>query len=268
VLRILGQKVHGGESFTDWRKRPLTQMQLKYAADDVRYLLALRDKLMAKAQERNRVSWVEGECSRLVQQVLREEERWRVAGSARLSRRQMAVLRELWRWRDRSAQAINAPAIRVLGDGLLVEIARRSPQTAEDLFALRGLDRRSVRSAANDIVASVNTALALQDSELPRIERHDDPPQVAILAKLLSVAANGLASQYEVDPALLATTADLQELVRWHLRPDDSENPTLLEGWRGDILGEPLLGVLEGKRCVRVGRIRSANPLVFDKHSS
>jgi hypothetical protein len=69
-----------------------------------------------------------------------------------------------------------------------------------------------------------------------------------------------------VDPALLATTADLQELVRWHLRPDEAEKPILMDGWRGKILGEPLLGVLEGKRCVRVGRTRSANPLVFEKH--
>jgi hypothetical protein len=66
---------------------------------------------------------------------------------------------------------------------------------------------------------------------------------------------------------LLATTADLQELVRWHLHPDDSEKPMLMEGWRGKILGEPLSGVLEGKRCVRVGRTRSANPLVFEKHT-
>ena len=266
VLRVLGHKVHGGESFTDWRKRPLTQTQLKYAADDVRYLLAIREKLIAKAQEMDRLSWVEGECARLVKQVLREEERWRVSGSARLSRRQMAVLRELWRWRDRSAQQLNAPATRILGDSLLVEVARRSPKTVEDLFALRGLDRRSVRTAANDIVAAVCLALETPDSDLPRIERHDDPPQVAILAKLLSVAANGLASEYQVDPALLATTADLQELVRWHLRPDEAEKPILMEGWRGKILGEPLLGVLEGKRCVRVGRTRSANPLVFEKH--
>jgi len=50
------------------------------------------------------------------------------------------------------------------------------------------------------------------------------------------------------------------------LRPDEAEKPILMEGWRGKILGEPLLGVLEGKRCVRVGRTRSANPLVFEKH--
>jgi len=264
VLRVLGQKIHGGESFTDWRKRPLTPLQLKYAADDVRYLLAMRENLLERAAKMNRVSWIEAECERMLADVLREEERWRVSGSARLNRRQLAVLRELWRWRDRSARALNMPANRILGDSMLVEVAKRSPKTSEDLFALRGLDRRLLRDAEHDLVAAVNTALQLPDAQLPGHVRRDDPPQVTVLTKLLSVAANGLAAQFHVDPALLATTADLQDLVRWKLDPDGNGGALLLEGWRGELLREPLLGILEGRRCVRVGDLAEDNPLMFE----
>lgn len=264
VLRILGQKIHGGESFTDWRKRPLTPLQLKYAADDVRYLLAMREKLLERAAKMKRLSWVEGECARMVVDVLREEERWRVSGSARLSRRQLAVLRELWRWRDRSARNMNLPATRVLGDSMMVEIAKRSPKSSEDLFALRGLDRKILRDSERDILAAVNAALQLPDQLLPGHIRRDDPPQVGVLTKLLSVAANGLAAEFQVDPALLATTADLQDLVRWKLDPDGNEVAVLLEGWRGELLREPLLGILEGRRCVRVGELSQDNPLMFE----
>ena len=264
VLRILGEKIHGGESFTDWRKRPLTPVQLKYAADDVRYLLAMREKLLARAEKMKRRSWVEAECERLVHDVLREEERWRVSGSARLSRRQLAVLRELWRWRDRSARGMNLPANRVLGDSMLVEVAKRSPKTSEDLFALRGLDRKVLRDAEQRILEAVNTALQLPESQLPGHIRRDDPPQVSVLTKLLSVAANGLAAEHQVDQALLATTADLQDLVRWKLDPDGQGSAVLLEGWRGEILRDPLLGILEGKRCVKVGDLAEDNPLSFE----
>jgi ribonuclease D len=264
VLRTLGEKIHGGESFTDWRKRPLTAVQLKYAADDVRYLLAMREKLLARADKMKRRTWVESECARMVKDVLREEERWRVSGSARLSRRQLAALRELWRWRDRSARQMNLPANRVLGDSMLVEIAKRSPRTAEDLFALRGLDRKLLRDAEREIIGAINLALDMPDVELPGHIRRDDPPQVGVLTKLLSVAANGLAAEHQVDPALLATTADLQDLVRWKLDPDGQENAVLLEGWRGELLSEPLLGILEGRRCVRVGDLAEDNPLHFE----
>jgi len=264
VLRLLATKIHGGESFTDWKKRPLAPVQLKYAADDVRYLIAMREKLLERAQKMQRTGWIEGECDELVKDVLREEERWRVAGSARLSRRQLAVLRGLWRWRDRSAKELNMPATRVLGDSMLVEIARRSPVTAEDLFALRGLDRKLLRQGVDEIIGAVHSAQKLPESELPTNERREDPSQVAVLAKLLSVAANGLAAEYRIDPALLATTADLQALVRWRIEPGDGDPPALLEGWRGEILGKPLLGILNGESCVRVASVGKANPLVFD----
>lgn len=264
VLRLLGTKISGGESFTDWRKRPLAAVQLKYAADDVRYLLAMRTKLLERATKMERTLWVEGESAELVEDVLREEERWRVAGSSRLSRRQLATLRELWRWRDHSASELNIPSTRVLGDSMLVEIARRSPATSEDLFALRGLDRKLLRQGVDQIIGAVVTAQKMSEAELPSNERREDPSQVAVLAKLLSVAANGLAAEFRIDPALLATTSDLQALVRWRIAPEENDEPALLQGWRGEILGTPLLGILNGDRYVRVGSVQKANPLVFE----
>jgi ribonuclease D len=265
VLRILGQKVHGGESFTDWRRRPLTSLQLKYAADDVRYLIEMRKRMVARAEKMNRLEWIHDECRRLTHDVLEEQEKWRISGSARLSRRQLAVLHEVWRWRDHIAQQMNSPAARVLSDSMLVEVARRSPVSVEDLFAIRGLDRRLLRGAEQEIVKAVKAAQAIPEQELPSDERRDDPPQVAVLAKLLSVAAKGLAAEHEVDPALLATTADLQALVRWYLVQDGADKPSLLRGWRADIIATPLLGFLQGDRCMRVGNVKRANPLVFDE---
>ncbi len=265
VLRILNVKVHGGESFTDWRKRPLTPVQLKYAADDVRYLLQIREKLLKRAEKMGRTEWIRGECSRLVEDVLREEERWRVSGSARLNRRQLAALREVWRWRDRAARKSNVPVARILSDSMLVEVAKRSPATVEDLFAIRGLDRRLFRNSEGEVVEAVKRAQEPPDEKLPSNERREDPPQVAVVQKLLSVAANGLAAEYDVDPALLATTSDLQDLVRWFLEGETpGDEPDAIVGWRGEILREPLLGFLEGKRYVRVGNIKKANPLVFE----
>jgi ribonuclease D len=266
-LRILNARVNGGESFTDWRKRPLRPVQLEYAADDVRYLLPMRQKILERAAKLERTSWVRGECDHLVKTVLREDERWRISGSARLSRRQLAVLREVWRWRDRQASTLNVPASRVLGDSMLIEIARRSPATAEDLFSIRGLDSRMLRKAEQDVVNAVALARAVPEPDLPSNERRDDPPQVAVLAKLLSVAVANLAAETNVDTALLATTSDIQEIVRWFLDQEGTPRPEVMLGWRGEILQESLIGFLEGKKVVRVGNVRRPNPLVFEPHS-
>ncbi len=263
-LRVLNAKVNGGESFSDWRKRPLRPVQLEYAADDVRHLLAMREKLLARAAKLGRTDWIYGECDSLVKTVMREDERWRVSGSARLNRRQLAVLREVWQWRDRQAQSLNIPAARVLGDSMLIEISRRSPASVDDLFSIRGLDSRLLRRNEHDVVEAVARARAVPDAELPSNERREDPPQVAVLTKLLSVAVSNLAAESDVDTALLATTSDLQQTVRWFLDRDNLPRPEALVGWRGKILEETLIGFLEGKRIVRVGNIRRPNPLVFE----
>ena len=266
-LRILNARVNGGESFTDWRKRPLRPVQLEYAADDVRHLLPMREKLLARAGKLERTSWVRGECDRLVKMVMREDERWRISGSSRLSRRQLAVLREVWRWRDRQARRLNVAVARVLGDSMLIEVARRSPATVEDLFSIRGLDSRLLRKAEQEVVDAVTLARSTPEPDLPGNERRDDPPQVAVLTKLLSVAVGNLAAETEVDTALLATTSDLQEIVRWFLDQKDIPRPEVMEGWRGEILQESLIGFLEGKKVIRVGNARRPNPLVFEPFS-
>lgn len=266
-LRILNAKVNGGESFSDWRKRPLRPVQLEYAADDVRHLLPMREKILARAQKVNRTNWVRGECDRLVKTVMREDERWRISGSARLSRRQLAVLREVWRWRDRQACGLNVPVARVLGDSMLIEVARRSPATVEDLFSIRGLDSRLLRKGEQDVVDAVAKARSMPDADLPSNERRDDPPQVAVLTKLLSVAVSNLAAETDVDAALLATTSDIQAIVRWFLDKSGTPCPDVMEGWRGEILQESLIGFLEGKKVVRVGDVRRPNPLVFESYA-
>jgi ribonuclease D len=270
VRKVVGVQVQGGESFTDWRKRPLSAKQLEYAADDVRYLLEMRTLLLGDAEKLERTAWVTAECDRLVERVVsaEQEERWRrVSGATGLNRRDLAVLREVWRWRDAEARHENSPPRKVMRDDLLVEIAKRRPATTADLFALRGLERGSIRAAGPDIVRAVQLAMKLPDAELPAILRRDDPPQVSILGQLLSVAANGLAEEHRVDPQLLATTADLQEVVRWRLGIGGIEGePFLFQGWRGELLREPLTEILDGKRCARVANLKKPSPLVFEPH--
>lgn len=267
VFKVVGVRVHAGETFTDWRKRPLSKAQLDYAASDVRHLLAIRERLVGQAEKMKREDWVSGECAALVAKVLQRdsEESWlRVGGAGNLKPRERAVVRELWRWRDGVARAANLPPRRVLGDDLLMQVVKRSPQTVAELVALRGFDRPALRREGQDIVGAVKRALELPEGELPNLRRREDPPQLQILGSLCSVVSNNLAARHRVDPALLATTADLQDLVRWHLGADGETRPAILEGWRGEILGGPLLALLQGKSTVRVADAQAPSPLSIE----
>jgi len=264
VQRVLDIRIDGGESFTDWRKRPLSPRQLGYAADDVRFLLEVRRILLDKAAAMDRTDWLQAECDRLAQRVKEsdsEDRWWRVSGASGLDRRGLAVLRELWFWRDQSARASDLPPRRVLGDDLMMAVVKRKPRSANDLFALRGFDRPNLRKGGPEMVAAVARGLAVPEKELPDLMRRDDPPQVQVLGQLASILAASLAAENQVDIALLATTADLQEFVRWRLGLTEETPGHLVEGWRGAILGQPMIELLEGKRVIRVVDPHSPKPL-------
>src|SRR3954462_8906644 len=83
LVNLIGQAlritVSGGETRTDWRRRPLTAAQLRYALDDVRYLLDLADLLSVQLAEWGRTSWAESEFVDFASEIQNrvEEERWR-----------------------------------------------------------------------------------------------------------------------------------------------------------------------------------------------
>jgi ribonuclease D len=265
VQQALGESLAKGETLTDWRQRPLSRQQLQYAAEDVRHLLPLREHLQARAADMQRLPWFDAEFERQATQIqTQREDPWRrMSGTSSFNRRELAVVRELWTWRDSEARAANLPSRRVLSDDLLIVIAKRAPKTTNELFTLRGLDRPQLRRAGNDLVKAVLTATSLPETELPSLPRRD-PAQVGILSSLASILANGLAAQHQVNPQLLATSADIQDFVRWEMSGRQGAGPSLLEGWRGEILGQELRALFEGKRAVRIADLQADNPLKFE----
>jgi ribonuclease D len=265
VQQAVGVNVDKGETLTDWRQRPLSRQQLHYAAEDVRHLMPLRETLLARAEAMQRLDWFDAEFERQATQIqTQRDEPWRrMSGLSGFNRRDLAVVRELWTWRDNEAREANLPSRRVLSDDLLVVIAKRAPKTTNELFTLRGLDRPQLRRAGREIVAAVQTAAALRDAELPTLPRRD-PQQVGILTSLAAILSNGLAAQHQVNPQLLATSADIQDFVRWEMAGREGPRPAVLEGWRGNILGQELEALFEGRRAVRVADLQADNPLKFE----
>jgi ribonuclease D len=266
IRRLFGVRAAHSEAYTDWARRPLSGRQLEYAADDVRHLLASREQLLERAESMGRVDWLRSECADLIETVRRadsEERWWKTPGIARMDGRTLAVARELWRWRDRKAREADLPPRRVLGDDLLAEIAKRAPRNTGNLLALRGMDRPGLRKSGAEIVEAVRKGLAVPDGELAGLidlVRHDDPQQVAVLGQLLAILNASLAAENQVAASMLATTADLQEFIRWRMGLSE-KRPELMTGWRGEILGQPLVELLEGRRFIRVEDINSPTPI-------
>jgi ribonuclease D len=266
VNQVVGVQLAKGETLTEWRSRPLTPEQIRYAFDDVRYLLPAKAKLAARLDRLGRTSWAREECVRLTQHAAPEEpnnERWRkLRGIGSLDRRRLAVVRALYEWREGVADRTNRPPRTIVRDDLLIEIARRSPTRPRDLESVRGLPKR-------DLEAIVQTVLAARDlppQEWPEPpDRDQDPPQVGFVTNVLTAVLGDFCARNRLAANLVASTADVKLLVR--ARREGGEPPArslLTRGWRAEHVLPSLLDVLEGRRTVRVTDVTADAPFTLE----
>lgn len=269
VQRLLSSRPNKGEQRTDWRRRPLTDAQIDYALEDVRYLFPLHDKITAKIERLGRTEWMETETLGFVKEVIsaRTRERWRkVSGSGGLPIRSLAIVRELWRWRHAEAQRRDLPPKRILRDDLLVELAKKKSDQEDKIRGIRGMLHGQLKKAIPDIAAAIRTGLEASTDDLVGSRRKPPPQQLNLLGQFIAPAITSLCNRGEIASALACTATDIRELISFRLgfggAPDGS--PRLASGWRAELVGNLIDDLLAGKKSIRIGDPNSTEPLEFE----
>lgn len=254
VDALLGVSLTKGESYSDWLRRPLLPSQTKYALDDVRYLLPMHDRLGKRLDAMGRAAWADDECRKFTDPALYERNPRtlyrRIRHGKNLPPQGLAILRELAAWRDAEARQRNRPHGRVLSNETLVDMARRAPQTHDDLQRLRGLPQREVERSADAILAAVQRGREVPEEDQPQPENRDPrlTPTEELAVKFLDASLKVLCQREKLPASFIASRSDLETLVRRY-RNDrlPAEGSPVLEGWRGELVGKDLLAILEGR---------------------
>jgi ribonuclease D len=265
VAKELGIQIAKGETLTEWGIRPLTPKQIRYAFEDVKYLLVLREILATRLEERGRTGWAEEEFQLLRLDIRAEEavrEKWnKLRGLGGLDRRTLAVVRALYNWREDAAAAHNRPARTFLRDDLIIEIARRRPGEDRDLMSIRGVGKKFVPA----ILRAVEAAHQLPIEQCPPfVEREQEPPQVSLIGNILAAVLGNLCYRAQLAVGFVANQEDLRSLVRARLMGKPlSDRSALSRGWRRDHILPELEEVLQGHRTLRITDIQSEAPLAI-----
>ena len=226
--RFFDVKLDKKHQRADWSMRPLTGDMLDYAAQDTRWLLQLRDHMASELERMGRTAWAREEFALL------EGTRWvdeepgtsylRMKGARDLSRRELAVLRELVPWRDAVAGVLDRATFRVLGNEQLLEIARSQPQSKDALGRIKGMPRAILEQRGAELLDAVRRALAVPDADLPkfpRAARWDRDPEFDSRVSALKTARDAAAKRLELDPGVLCSRDRLEAVAR--------KNPVSLE---------------------------------------
>lgn len=236
---VMGVVLSKAETRSNWLRRPLSPAQLRYAADDVIHLPALRERLLARCANDRVRGWLMEEQRRMDDPANYEERDpremfRRVKGHARLNARQLAILREVTDWREQEARQRDWPRGHVLPDDLLIELSCRAPRDRLSIDSIPGWPSRLPPEVADAILAVVERGVALQAAECPTPAERTGPSagraqKTQTDARIEQVRR--ACAPFQIDPALVASRADLEECVR-----AESSNHALARGWRRELM--------------------------------
>jgi ribonuclease D len=236
----------------DWSMRPLPGDMLEYAAQDTMHLLPLRQRLEDALDRKGRLHWAREEFERL------EGTRWaeagedtsylRIKGARDITRRELAILRELVAWRDGVARDLDRSTFRVAGNDVLLSLARLAPSTVAAVEATKGLSRSVVTRHANAILEAVARGLAVPEADLPKFPRgprwaRDPEFEDRVIA--LKAVRDRRALELELDPGVLCPRERLEAIARRNPRTLDelAEVPDVRR-WQVEVLGEEFIHAL------------------------
>ena len=236
----------------DWSMRPLPADMLEYAVQDTRFLLPLRDHMKGELDRRGRWSWAQEEFARL------EGTRWetetemegflRMKGARDLTRRELAVLREVSNWRDKVAEQMDRATFRVMGNEVLFELARLAPRNVTELSPIKGMPKGMIERGGADLIAAIRRGLEVPEATLPKFPRgqrwnkdRDFDDRVARLKAIRDAAA----ARLELDPGVLCSRERLENVARSGAKTlEELEKVPDLRRWQIEEMGEDFLRAL------------------------
>ena len=244
LRQVLGVELSKAETRSDWLRRPLSANQVRYAADDVRHLLPLREELLARCAGDAVREWLREESARLDDPTAYQDRDprcmyLRVKGGARLGARQLAILRELAAWRETEARQRDWPRGHFLPDDVLVTLARVAPADRQTLAGIPDVPRNLPDDVRANLLTAVARGLSAPDAACPQpsadnvsSRRALQPQRERLLAHIRSVC-----HACHIHPSLVASRADADSFV-WQLAEGTAADHPLSRGWRKRFVAE------------------------------
>ncbi|MNH02047.1 Ribonuclease D [compost metagenome] len=249
VQEVLGIDLPKGETRSDWLQRPLSETQVSYAAEDAVHLAELYERLRPQLSD-DKNAWVLEDGAELVAQLRREIDPYELYRDAKLawklSRAQLAVLRELCAWREREARARDLPRNRIVRENALWPMARTQPDSLSALAKIEDMHPRTIRQDGEFLLGLIKHSGSVSPDQWPPAVPEPLPVDAAALLKQMKAIGQAEAERLNIAPELMLRKKTLELLLKSGYPNGPYQLPESLRGWRRERMGQALLDCLAG----------------------
>lgn len=247
IEELLDIKLQKSETRTNWLQRPLSEDQVKYALDDVRYLRAARVILLSRVYSPEVLSFLEEELkgfhNTLSYHGLTDQERYtKVKGAGSLNISSLAILRELAGWREEQARKSNKPRGHIVPDNVLVTIARNRMTTPQQITNDSGISRKAAKKYLDEMTSAIETGISCPKAQLPPSLKsprlsEKNKQDLEKLTKMIKLKSDTKG----MDPHLLGNLSELKSFIKALSNPEKLKAEKLNSGWRQKFVSEFLM---------------------------
>lgn len=248
VQHVLNIELPKGETRSDWLQRPLSELQVLYAAQDTEYLVDVYRALEEQLTEQ-KYAWVLEDGAFLVADYTEETDPfdlWRGIKQAwKLAPQQLAALRELAAWREQQARLRDVPRNRIVRESTLWALAHEQPADMTHLAELEDMHPRILRKEGATLLSIIKKVKALPESAWPAALPEPLPIEASKVLKRLRKVGFEMGHELDIAPELMLRKKKLEALLRTGYPSGPYSLPESLRGWRRELMGDALLACLE-----------------------
>ena len=236
--------------FSDWSKRPLSEAQIKYALNDVHYLIPAYEKIRAVLEKKNRASWMKDEMQILLNPETYAPDLMQLWRKIKINTKKPLVLKTLQvltAWREMDAQRADKPRRSMLKDDTLIELAMARPTSMEALKSLRGMSSGHFPKNARgqeivDLIKNVSLT-PKEEKEFLLLTEQKKKKVCHGCVEALRLLLESVSETEQVAPKIICHAEDLEKIAA---EGKNADVPAM-KGWRFDIFGRHALELIEGK---------------------
>ena len=264
VFKALGKKIHKSETYTDWCRRPLSDNQIEYAINDVRYLMPVYEKLIERLIKMDRLEWIRGEVldwedPKTFALPDPQKRFMKIKNLRSLKPRNLTVLQKIAAWREGEAVNRDCLAKSIIRDDTLLEIARKIPRDIKTLSAIRGLYQKELSKCGVAILNAIESAMEIEEADLVELTKNNGHATTRGVEELLAAYVQIRSEELKIEPSLLADRKKIHSFVSHFEQKQVMDEHILFQGWRKELIGIPMLSLLSGKMGLKIdpsGQVR------------
>ena len=264
VFKALGKKIHKSETYTDWCRRPLSDNQIEYAINDVRYLMPVYEKLIERLIKMDRLEWIRGEVldwedPKTFALPDPQKRFMKIKNLRSLKPRNLTVLQKIAAWREGEAVNRDCLAKSIIRDDTLLEIARKIPRDIKTISAIRGLYQKELSKCGVAILNAIESAMEIEEADLVELTKNNGHATTRGVEELIAAYVQIRSEELKIEPSVLADRKKIHSFVSHFELIQVMDEHILFQGWRKELIGIPMLSLLSGKMGLKIdpsGQVR------------